>query len=684
MVSEAIKSLKRKYKNQDGVKIGRDLIQPCLKECVKYRRGTGTFSSSAFKAYIGAIDHFIHDEVKIEILCSPKIDDILLRSLEKCTTSYDRDKILQRTTNELLLAAAGCKSDPDRADYRSMLLSYLIANNKLEIKIALPLINPHIQTFDLSDDDDFDMEDINSRAMYHIKYGYFVFPDKSIVAFEGSVNESDTAFNHNTEKATVYRSWDEFDVKSGRLNDVIEDLDKDWKGENNDIRIYSIDTESLKIIREHAPSKRPHLPKRNAPPISMPQPTTVPPSISNADKIKWRHQDEALKIFLNEKSGILEMATGSGKTKTALKIVSHLFGSNEINQVIISMYGNDLLDQWFNEIFDSELYEKKYITKVFRCFGEHSQASQFKTNPDKSLIIVSVDKLDDILKNFDPVIASKTMIIHDEIHDLGAPSRRLKLQGLYKNFIYKLGLSATPEREYDQDGNVFIENEIGKVIFRFSIEDAIKRGVLVEFNYSPLSYVLSEEDKKRLTSVWAKKSKRAKEGRPMSSEEIARDLSDVYKTAEYKPLEFKNYLQHHSDCLKNCIIFVATKSYGEQILETIHQYTNSYKTYYDTDGTEYLEQFSRGEIDTLITCHKISQGIDIRELNTVVLMASDRAKLETIQRIGRCLRSDTNNPNKKAHVIDFCLADAKEDSADEERKNWLTQLSNIKKEIVDE
>lgn len=229
MVSEVIKSLKRKYKNQDGVKIGRDLIQLCLKECDKYRRGTGTFSSSAFKAYIGAIDHFIHDEIKIEILCSPKIDDILLRSLEKCTASYERDKILQRTTNELLLAAAGCKSDPDRADYRSMLLSYLIANNKLEIKIALPLSNPSIQTFD-SDDDDFDMDDINSRAMYHIKYGYFVFPDQSIVAFEGSVNESDTAFNYNTEKATVYRSWDEYDVKSGRLNDVIEDLDKDWEG----------------------------------------------------------------------------------------------------------------------------------------------------------------------------------------------------------------------------------------------------------------------------------------------------------------------------------------------------------------------------------------------------------------------------------------------------------------------
>ena len=90
MISETIKSLKRKYKNQAGEKIGRDLIQPCLKEAIKYRRGTGTFSSSAFKAYIGAIDHFINDDVKIEILCSPKIDINLLKVLEKCNSGYGK------------------------------------------------------------------------------------------------------------------------------------------------------------------------------------------------------------------------------------------------------------------------------------------------------------------------------------------------------------------------------------------------------------------------------------------------------------------------------------------------------------------------------------------------------------------------------------------------------------------
>ena len=67
-------------------------------------------------------------------------------------------------------------------------------------------------------------------------------------------------------------------------------------------------------------------------------------------------------------------------------------------------------------------------------------------------------------------------------------------------------------------------------------------------------------------------------------------------------------------------------------------------------------QFARGEIDCLITCHRISQGIDIRALQNVFLFASARAKLETIQRIGRCFCTDPANPDKRARVIDFVPA----------------------------
>lgn len=683
MVSEAIKSLKRKYKNQDGVKIGRDLIQPCLKECVKYRRGTGTFSSSAFKAYIGAIDHFIHDEVKIEILCSPKIDDILLRSLEKCTASYDRDKILQRTTNELLLAAAGCKSDPDRADYRSMLLSYLIANNKLEIKIALPLSNPSIQTFD-SDDDDFDMEDINSRAMYHIKYGYFVFPDKSIVAFEGSVNESDTAFNHNTEKATVYRSWDEYDVKSGRLNDVIEDLDKDWEGKNNDIRIYSIDAESLKIIRDHAPSKRPQSPRRiTTLPENPPETIINEPSAPNEDKKKWRHQDEALKIFAEKKAGILAMATGTGKTATAIKITNYLFNEKLIDSVIITMVGNSLLHQWVGELSNDSQISSRII---YKHFSKEKQIQAYLNNPLSNVLVVTSDKLAECISLIESNSAARTLIIYDEIHDMAAPVKQSSTKGLHQKFNYRLGLSATPDRgEFDEEGTAFLFEEIGPIIFTFDIKDAIARGILVEFEYKPLFFKLTEEENKKISKIIGSQNFPGSDGKKKSEFEVKIAISAVKKQAENMLLAFNDHLKTSGlDVLKRTIIFVHSKMYGDKVTEIISELGfTKYSTFYEDDNEINLQKLADNSIDCLITCHKVSQGIDIKSLNNVILFASSVGRLETIQRIGRALRTETNNPDKKAFVLDFCVHDEEVDGnlkSDTKRMLWLTELSKSKRE----
>ena len=171
----------------------------------------------------------------------------------------------------------------------------------------------------------------------------------------------------------------------------------------------------------------------------------------------------------------------------------------------------------------------------------------------------------------------------------------------------------------------------------------------------------------------------------MSKEELWTELARVYKTAEEKPRLFANYLKQRSEILKGAIIFVEERQYGDRILPTLDQYTNLYRTYYAEDDREHLLQFGRGEIDCLITCHRISQGIDIRALKTVVLMSSARARLETIQRIGRCLRVDPLNPMKRALVVDFVRQSEggggdQRETSDSQRAAWLEALSKIKRE----
>jgi len=77
----------------------------------------------------------------------------------------------------------------------------------------------------------------------------------------------------------------------------------------------------------------------------------------------------------------------------------------------------------------------------------------------------------------------------------------------------------------------------------------------------------------------------------------------------------------------------------------------------------------------------------VRSTNHIVLFSAARARLETIQRIGRCLRIDPTNPNKRAVVVDFIRTDKSDQekdipSADEERRAWLTQLAQTRRDEV--
>lgn len=94
-----------------------------------------------------------------------------------------------------------------------------------------------------------------------------------------------------------------------------------------------------------------------------------------------------------------------------------------------------------------------------------------------------------------------------------------------------------------------------------------------------------------------------------------------------------------------------------------------------------LENFAAGKIDCLLTCKKVSEGIDISSVTNIILFSSDRSKLVTTQRIGRALRLDKNNPEKKATVVDFVIEDSEENdnNADAARAEWLTELSKTRR-----
>jgi DNA helicase II / ATP-dependent DNA helicase PcrA len=406
---------------------------------------------------------------------------------------------------------------------------------------------------------------------------------------------------------------------------------------------------------------------------------------SNPSNSKWIHQDEAKKAFLKVGNGILEMATGTGKTKTAIDLLNHLYENGEIRSAIITVNGTDLLDQWGKQIV------KNTKLQLYRHYENYKQIGSFHSFPENSVLVVSRLALKEALGRLPKDVYNNSFMISDEVHGLGSPALQRDLSGLIKPFKYRLGLSATPEREYDEEGNKFIEDEIGNVLYRFGLEDAIKRGILCELNYFPLSYDLTEEDRIKIRKLIANFYARKRAGEPVKMESLYSDLSRVRKQSEGKLAPFITFIKKHTNILKRSIIFVETREFGKQVQDIILPYINNYHTYYGEDNRDHLSRFSAEDLDCLITSKRISEGIDIQSVENIILFTADRAQLQTIQRIGRCLRIDPSNPEKRANIVDFI--EQKEDyednndsigieaSTDQKRRKWLSELAKVKKEI---
>ena len=632
--------------------LAEEFFAPCLQACVTYRRAAGYFSSSALITWAAALPRLASSEgVSIRVIASPELsraDIDVLRSLtDPAQRKHYEDIVVEKILDDICQWAEA----PGNHHTRARIFAWLVANKRLDLRFAFAA---HVE----------------EPGIFHEKIGVFDFPWGDRVAFTGSANETLSGHTRNYESIDVYRSWLPHEI--GRVETKVEQFEEAWKNDAFGLDVREPSEKTIKRLRAVAPTA---MPRYN--PTDDGGEIETPP----AEARRWRHQQEALEAFLKTPAGILEMATGTGKTRTALKILTELTRTKSVVSAIITTDGNDLLGQWAGEI-DAWALSSKSKFAIYRHFGAFHELGNFALDPQNAILVISRMQLHAALRRVPKPIRKNMIIIHDEVHGLGQPSMQRDLVGEHASFGYRLGLSATPERAYDVDGNAFIASELGPTIFKFPLEEAIKRGVLCEFDYIPLDYDLTANDKDRLTKVFARQAARAHGGTPMSNEELWIELSRIYKTAEMKPDVFSRYLQRDPSILENAIIFVETREYGQRILEIVHAYTHLYRTYYADDEQAHLVLFSQGEIDCLVTCHKISQGIDIRLLRSVVLFSAARSKLETIQRIGRCLRIDPENPDKRARVVDFVRQSEDDEfpNADEDRRDWLSQLSRSRRE----
>ncbi|TBF38508.1 helicase-like protein [Rhizobium leguminosarum] len=523
----------------------------------------------------------------------------------------------------------------------------MIADGLLDFKLAVP-------TSDLDGD-------------FHDKFGTFGDGNDRI-AFRGSPNDSAQAFR-NYESISVYYSW--LDTREAqRVGDEQKRFDDLWENNDPNLRTYELPRAIRKNLIEFTKTVPRPYQKRD-------------PGAGREDR-RWQHQKEALNAFLGARRGVLEMATGTGKTRTAIKILDELRERGLVEGAIVSAHGTDLLDQWHSELL------RRTDLPIYRDYGGFREALSYANHPKDAVLIMSRQNLARVVPILPPAMKPKILLVCDEVHGMGSPAIISALTDRLDDFEFRLGLSATPERAYDTAGNEFIDKEIGPVIFRFPLEDAIRRGILCEFDYVDLEYRFSDEDKASVRRAIKRHHAKARSPEPAPIELLYQELARIRKLSAEKLPPFAEYVKSNPSVLGRCLIFVETAQYGELVQDILMRRGIDYHTYYGDDDRANLKRFAAGELDCLVTCKRISEGIDIRSVNSIVLFASARARLETVQRLGRCLRSDPDNPEKRATVIDFIrVDDLDEDETDEEstadidRRDWFRKLASIRHSLDD-
>ena len=437
--------IKKSYISCGDENIAKSFLVPALKHTKLYQRSVGFFSSSVFEPILDGVVALARKGGRIQLIASPRLNE---EDIQAITLGYEkRDAIIQNAFTRDFIAEIECFDE-----IRLQVLIDLIARGTLDIRIAVT----------------------DTVGIYHDKLGILEDFSGNVVVFYGSANSSASGYQKNYEKIRTVKSWIEADAES--IADEQEEFRSLWDGTNPFVKVYpykeSAKANLLTVLeRKQSGSGA----KSNAP-------------------IQLRdYQKEAITAWVNnDYHGFYVMATGTGKTWTAIFSAKELIEKHPAMVVICAPYKH-LVRQWADDVVktfpDAKLIMVSSENPQWEQQINH-EVIRKKYNPNNQIIIISTIasfKMDRFMSALRKSKDDKLLIV-DEAHRFSDRPEELK-----SDFKYMLGLSATPFSGTSAQKGMELMEFFGGQVFNLPIEVALERGFLVPYYYHPI-YVYATED----------------------------------------------------------------------------------------------------------------------------------------------------------------------------------------------
>jgi superfamily II DNA or RNA helicase len=647
------------------------LLIPVMGAASSVRCMAGFFSSSSFTQLAPGLAAFVNrSKGTLRFLLSPRIEDKDRQAIE--AANADPKGVLTAAAQQLF--KDGLLNESALARHTVQCLSYLLASSRAELRIVL-----------------------TKRGMFHPKVWILDDADASVVA-HGSSNPTEPGLLYNYETVSVERSWVET-AKAKFFADLFEGV---WKG--TDATTLTIPMpEGLAFVTSQ--SKNVECPtvddywrawhedsvKGLAPPlpVNMKLPSAFPKTrLRIPAELQWEdgpfaHQGRAVRAWEENRRGILAIATGGGKTIASLVAATRLQNNLGKLFVVIAAPYRPLVDQWEREVrrFGVEPLPLRDLSAEPRLTRLQQAVRTLELGESNVEVAVVTNALlnQEGFREFLPTIPAdiSTLLIADEVHNLGAPAFA---ENPPQEFTFRLGLSATPVRQYDELGTDALLRYFGDVVFCFTLGEAITAQCLTRYHYylHPVDLNTAEfEEWGEITSKLIKLGYGAVEDDSpgLAFDEVKKLLfrrRSILENAESKVECLAALLRAaRPSAVKNTLIYTSAKHRSGQVtqLVRVNRVLNDLGivgrelTYQETgsgEAPEILRAFADG-LYQAITCMKVlDEGVDIPQTTTAYLMASSTVVREWVQRRGRILRKA---PGKSvAHLHDFLVVPPELDS----------------------